>query len=504
MDSRSAKQKRSHATAGLPEPKWGVWIPPRVISKRLSAPEGSGALNILEKMPEITQERLRDLLIAPHEDLGLELKNWLDLRGNEDHKAVLAKAILALANHGGGFLIIGLDEANGVVSESAARPATFDSYDQDFINGIMQRYADPGFHCSVHIVANQQGAQFPIVAVPGGHRVPIRARRAGPNGNIVEANAIYIRKPGPRSEIPLGAHEWDGLLARCFANRREEMFDQIRDLITGSVREVPAVAAPVVIDQWIERSLDRWSQLVADLPPGAGPRCPNGFYWYAYELEGTVRNPSLPQLPDLLRRSVVRHTGWPPFWYPTRPGIEPYPIEDIVECWLGGDPETAIQDRDPAHSDFWRISPTGLAFLLRGYQEDGAEIQRPGSPIIEPGTQFDITLPVWRTGEALLHVASLARNLFEGPVTVTFVAHYAGLEGRQLTSMTGNRLVFGQHTSRQGSITLRTRVPAESIEANLPEVVHPLLTNLYGLFNFMELPMALVVEELARMRSGRM
>ncbi len=39
-------------------------------------------------------ERLADLLIDPREDLDLEIKNWLDLRGDNDAKATFAKAAL--------------------------------------------------------------------------------------------------------------------------------------------------------------------------------------------------------------------------------------------------------------------------------------------------------------------------------------------------------------------------------------------------------------------------
>ncbi len=47
-------------------------------------------------------ERLADLLIDLREDLDLEIKSWLDLRGDNEAKATFAKATLALANHGGG------------------------------------------------------------------------------------------------------------------------------------------------------------------------------------------------------------------------------------------------------------------------------------------------------------------------------------------------------------------------------------------------------------------
>lgn len=450
----------------------------------------------------VSQERLADLLVAPREDLDCEVKNWLDLQGSNDDKATFAKAVLAIANHGGGFVIIGLLETDAGVVEAEGRPATLDAYSQDQINGIIQNYCDPSFHCAVHVVANPAGAIFPVVVVPGGHRVPVRARRAGPNGNTIQNNAIYIRKPGPRSETPQNAQDWDDLLARCLRNRRDEMFDQIRDLITGAVPQLEQPPGPARLDEWITSARARWSGLANALPEGVGPRLPHGRYCIAYEIIGERRQIPAAQFPEALKSSVVRHTGWPPFWYPTRAGIVPYPVDGAVECWLGGDDQTPLGARDAAHSDFWRIHPDGLAFLLRGYQEDGGDVQRAGQPPIPPASVFDITLPVWRIGEALLHARRLATNLFEGPTTIKFSATYEGLAGRSLISIDGRRDVWDVMVAHQDSITLSTHIDAQAIDPNLPEIVHPLLSPLYALFDFFELPMQLVAEELARLRGN--
>lgn len=449
-----------------------------------------------------SRERLADLLVEPREDLDCEIKNWLDLQASNEDKATFAKAVLALANHGGGFIVLGLIETAGGIVEAQGRPATLDGYSQDLVNGIVHNYADPPFHCAVHLIANPVGSLFPIVVVPGGHRMPIRARRAGPNGNTVSNNAIYVRKPGPRSETPQSAQDWDDLLNRCLRNRRDEMFDQIRDLITGVVPQVEQPAAPARLDEWVGSSLERWTNLIARIPTGAPPRMPHGYFYMAYEITGERRQIAIENLPEVLRASVVRHTGWPPFWYPTRAGIEPYLFNNTIECWLGGDPHTPVEQRDAAHSDFWRVHPDGLAFLLRGYQEDGEEVLGTGRAPAPPATVFDVTLPVWRIGETLLHARSLAGNLFDGPTTIRFVAHYSGLSGRSLASVTGRRNIREGRVAHQDAITLSTHVETHSIEANLPEIIHPLLRPLYALFDFFDLPMQLVVDEVARMRSG--
>lgn len=388
------------------------------------------------------------------------------------------------------------------MAEAANRPATLDGYSQDRINGIVRNYCDPSFHCAVHFVPDIRGATFPVVKIPGGHRVPVRARRAGPEGNIVQLNAIYVRKPGPRSEPPQSGQEWDDLLSRCQGNRRDEMLSHIRGLLTGAMPQVEPLTEEEGLDRWITASYDRWAALIKHLPAGVGPRFPHGYYNFAYEIVGTPRQITLSQLPDVIRASAVRHTGWPPFWYPTRKGIEPYPFDGTVECWLGGDIETPAEKRDPADSDFWRVAPDGYAYLLRGHQEDSGDVEWAGQRKPTPGTVFDVTLPVWRVGEVLLQAEHLATNLFEGPTTVRFSAKFTGLYGRSLVCINGRRSLRDRRTSRQDSIRLQTHVESQVIGPNLPEIVHPLLAPLYELFDFFKLPTKLVVDELTRMRRG--
>ena len=56
----------------------------------------------------IDAQNLQQLVEAPSERLDVDLKGWLDLSDN-GHRGTLAKALIALANHGGGVTIIGFD-----------------------------------------------------------------------------------------------------------------------------------------------------------------------------------------------------------------------------------------------------------------------------------------------------------------------------------------------------------------------------------------------------------
>jgi hypothetical protein len=226
-------------------------------------------------MPLIYANRLADLLIDPHETLEIELKGWLNIVDNNDHKAVLAKSLLALANHGGGFVIIGFSRTPAGVAPDPNRPANLAGYTPDTVNAIVQAYAEPVFHCDMSILAAPNGQSYPIVSVPGGHRKPIRSRRAGPNGQTVAQNTYYIRRPGPQSEPPQTATEWDTLIQRCITNARDEMLDRFRTIIGGGTAE----ALPNEVDtalQWFDSSLERWRARISELDEGHPARMPAG------------------------------------------------------------------------------------------------------------------------------------------------------------------------------------------------------------------------------------
>lgn len=442
--------------------------------------------------------RLTDLVDNPRETLDVELKDWLDLRGNPEHKALVAKALLALANHGGGFLLIGFVDGHDPKRSERGEPNTLDGYSQDIINGIVESYADPPFHCAVEHVAPSSGKSHPIVIVPGRHRVPIRAKRSGPEKKHVIENTVYIRRPGPRSEAPQSGREWDDVFARCLAARKDEFLTTIRNIVTGQVAETPLPDVGAALDSWIDESITTWRNLVSGLTQDDPRRCPHGYYWVAYEIGGDFPNQTNEDLLEKLSRSTARLTGWSPWWVPTRKGIMPYVKGGVIECWLGRDNERHFTDAP--HADFWRISSKGRGFLLRGFDEDGDWALKQG---FKTGTVFDVTLPIWRIGEAIINANLLARNLGSTDATISFKVGYFGLAGRELTSISGERRLWQQREAQENAITLSTTITLDAIDSNFVEVLQPLLAPLYECFSFFELKADLVQTEVSRLKKSR-
>jgi len=456
----------------------------------------------------VNARRLQDLLSRAHEELDTELKGWLDL-SSEMHKANLAQAILALANHGGGFILLGFAKANGAWAPAEPRPSDLNMYSQDSINAVVQRYADPPFHCNVyHVPHPQTGQPFPIVVVPGGHRAPIRSKRDGPNQEHVQRNTYYIRRPGPQSAPPQSGQEWDELISRCVMAGRDDLLGRIREILQGSGGTSHGeleVGKKKAFESWIDESTTRFKSLVAQQLSNEKPsRYSKGTWHVAYSILGNPRSLTLADLLETLRKVQGHETGWPPWWVPTSDSIAPYPYQGVIECWLKETGPVLFGEARPdvfrhtGHSDFWRASPIGMMFLLRGYQEDS-------SPRLEPGTALDLTIPIWRTGECLLHAQRLAKTLEAESTSVVFRFTWEGLSERRLISWAEPRRILFEPKgpSRQDTVTSEIAVSADEISAMLPEIVAAIVGPLYEPFDFFVPPTTMIQEELSKMRTGQ-
>jgi len=444
---------------------------------------------------------LGDLLAEPREALDVEVKEWLELT-DANHRALVAKEIIALANHGGGYLMIGFEElTDGSFKPARSRPPNLDAYSQDAIQSIVSKYIDPSVQCRVvHQTAPASADRYPVLIVPGGHRVLIRAKSGSPDGKLVP-HRVYTRRPGPTSEEPKTAEEWDRLFERVLQNRKAELLEAMRLIMAGviptSPQETPSRRAELI--EFEQTAIARWEARVRNLPADAPPKFPHGHYDIGLAIDGDFSAQSLATLRQKIETAVRNHSGWPPFLTINRPPFAPKPIDGAVEFWRGPDSDGSYGV--PSHHDFWRISPQGLLFTRTGYREDGG--QESGFSGLEPGKYFHLTTPTWRLGETILEGNYIARAL--DAVDANLIVHSAwrGLAGRRLISRGSNRLLAREYMAEQDSYEATQTVALGAIPEALPEVVHTLLAPMYELFEFFHLPKRLVEEELSSLQRSR-
>jgi Putative DNA-binding domain len=441
---------------------------------------------------EDSRRRLDLLAKNPREDLDVELKDWLDLRQRE-HQADLAKAMLALANHGGGYVLVGYDDSTCAPTTAPAEVAAL--YDQDRVNPILQRYADPQVHAEVTRAEDADGNPHPVVIVPGGYTVPIRCQRSGPNGAHVRQNAIYIRRPGPESSEPQTAAEWAALMRRCVLADKEVLLDQVRSILTPVTAEASRDGATVP-DQhrnWVEHAQQRFERLNEEAFGGMeqGPFT-YGYWRAAYTVVPPVSGLSLTDLRERYSKVVGNETGWPVGCEMHRDDTRPYPYEGCVELWL------AEEFSDPAVCDYWRVCPNGSFVLFRGYQDDSTEWEGRANP----GTEVDFLTPIWRVGEFLLHGQRFVEVFGGEDAGLQVSMTWTGLAGRTLRNPRPARYL-GIHgrSSQQNQVASSLNIQdARRVGAALPELVEELTRPLYEVFDFFSVPPQTIRTELGEMR----
>lgn len=481
---------------------------------------------------EDINSRFNDWLLSPAETLDFEVKGWVDLSDVEG-RAVVAKALIALENHGGGFLLFGYTEdASKQLVPDPARPASLELYLPDSLNGIIRKFAEPPFHVDVSLQAHPETAEkFPLVLVSGFTKVPIRSARETPKSTI-RINQYYIRRPGPSSEPPVSGAEWEKLIGRCLRLGREEIISILRDFLPLSPAMSPAGTGPaepadgtcaITVDNWSEAPKDGAAQAgmvpmkITDgfhelikfsddcfndwtaLNEGLGVGHPAKIQFGSYSLSCQFRGRSKGLKPKAILDAVQglsRYTGWPVLIALHNEG-RPYPAKGCIEAFLAPHLKSMV---DVGHADFWRVCPEGMVYLLRGLQEDALERSDRPRP---PGKCFDLTLPVWRVGEFLLRVEELGRAMYEEPFELVVRCQWRGIAGRDLTVLSGMRMLFDGHKSQDDEVETRGVFSNAAISDDLPDVVKQLTEPLLISFDFFEPPASLYAEELERMRSRR-
>lgn len=438
--------------------------------------------------------RFEDWLLSPAESLDFEVKGWLDMEDTES-QGLVAKALIALENHGGGFLLFGYTEnAEKKLVAHGPRPTSLKPYLTDALNAIVKKRAEPSFHVEVSLQKHpESGEEYPLVRVPGTSKVPVRSDSATAGGSLKQ-HVYYIRASGPESRGPVDGSEWDALLRRAVLNQREEIVSVLRAYLpsAGGIALLQAAPDQETLKQFAGAATARWKALNESLPKDHPALIKLGHFSFAARVLGKAKGLTAAKV-LALNEGAKKYTGWPTFVTLHQEATKPKLVDDCIEAWLAH-----TKYPDVGHADFWRIHPDGLFFLLRGYQEDALDYARGTTP---PGTFFEATLPIWRVGECLLRVSELAAAMIEGDFEILVQCEWTGLTGRQLYVHNARRYL-GSGKAAQDTVRTNGRFPS-SVRDVLPEAVRSLTAPLYERFDFTEIPDFVYVEELNDMTKGK-
>ena len=383
---------------------------------------------------------LLDLITAKTEELGVEYKAWLDT-GQPEVRAKLARHLAALANHGGGYLVFGIDD----VTKNPQGASSFElsTFGQDAISGIIKRYLEPRFQVVVEHV-DCDGSTYPVITVPGHGARPVIATADGPRDEKgrtvgVRQGAVYVRAAGPESVEIKSADDWTALLERCLTYRADLLGKIFRQSLAASTQ--PSRRAADLLTAALEDTAADFSEQTAELAEHVQSEdqrriraAGENFVVLGYVLIDADGEPmSLDNIAALNERVAIgmhqwAYTGWAPFLPLTVPERAPRLRMGKVfgnECtYLEGMRlvNTAVVS---GSVDYWRIYDCGPAIYAESFHEDYASSRSGLSRHLRPVYILELIHSV------LAHARLMGQEL-PGAHQVTVRMDWRGLSGRRL------------------------------------------------------------------------
>lgn len=209
---------------------------------------------------------VQTLLTQPDESRDVEYKQWLDLNSTE-HTAVLAKALIALANYGGGRVVLGFKSKDHGTLEPCDDecPGSVEiTYARERLQQIIARYASHRFEITCDFIARgTSGVAHPVISVPADVRTVIYPTHGSPDGNTLVKGRLYTRLAGPRSATPETASEWDEFVDGLMKRRATDFASLFSAMQQASPVGDASVAAPPTSQRTVR---DRMSDAPAPNP----------------------------------------------------------------------------------------------------------------------------------------------------------------------------------------------------------------------------------------------
>lgn len=175
------------------------------------------------------------------EGLAFELKPWLD-PARPEHRIVLVGTLIALRNHGGGTLLVGVRD-DGLVRTDDPGFDIVTAYHGDQVQELVSRHSSETFSVTTSLLTSD-GNLYVRMDVEPGISTPVRVKTAitfeheGNTKRQLRVGEIPVRtlesNGRPSTADCTAARDWERLMSVCFDNREADIGRFIRRHLRGA------------------------------------------------------------------------------------------------------------------------------------------------------------------------------------------------------------------------------------------------------------------------------
>lgn len=448
---------------------------------------------------DISEARLDSLVSRLSEGLSVEIKTWIDPKAAEGI-AKITKAVIALYNRDGGYLIIGFNNDTLQPDREDAPDDVKAAFHVDVIQGIVSRYSSISIEIQVAFV-EREGLLHPVIAVPQGVTVPAAAKRdLNDNGRmLIREDTVYFRTLGSNgtpSTSAIKASDWPDLLKICFDNREADIGRFLRRQlgVEGANLFTSALKSSTLEERTrsiLQQGADaRQMEIEArKLSPSAQILLQKGSWEVAlvFDPPKDVEDSSN----DFLAKvdsSNPEYTGWPAWLVSTNfhnTADRPYKRETAWESLILGSVSESL--------DFYRMHARGEFYQSRLLRDDMTDR-------VEPGTALDPRLAAYFVAEVIaVGLRFVSALSFDVDAKLGFMFRWNRLRGRHIDHWLDQGSYSRNKVTREDSIESYVEVPADTPASSIAPYVQRATSKLFGSFAGYELKPDAIETEVNRL-----
>ena len=416
------------------------------------------------------------------------------------------KALIAMRNNNGGYLLIGFNDADGSPNPNGPDNVSV-LFHVDTIQGLISKYSSEAFEVSVYYPVID-GHTYVIIEAPSGVKSPVATKSGIQEGerHFIRAHRVIIRSLSSNntpSTTEAKWSDWPSIVEKCFDNREADVgrflrrhltsltgehLSELMQIFSGIGNSIDNNNTPKAL---LEESYERFQTIVDERNltlPAFG----------SYEVSAVVsgelnEHTTNTNFLNLLASSNPIYTGWPA-WVDSRSFIDtsarPFVLDGYWEALI-----VRLERGSGDHIDYWRLSPDGKFYLYRALQDDVGG----GDRTPEPGTVLDFALVILRIAECVVVAIEFAKSLGASETSnVDFSFRWQGLKGRSLSSWSNpNRMLPYSPVAYQETLTTNITIPVDTAISAYSGYIHQVIKPLFQVFSGFEINQT-VTEDLVR------
>jgi hypothetical protein len=442
-------------------------------------------MNSLEEnknLQEAEHQRRIGFLKFPSEAGEVDYKMGVKLESKTPFTFKLIRHIIAMANSGGGFLVIGYKEDGQTKIPTAEKISDeiLNSYDVSILAEMVEGYISGTEKIELKVykeINPDNGATYPIIEIIGFKKRPffcgkdasIPSTDPKKSELILKQSSLYVRNVSARTGILATPDQWDALIDKCVESHQDELMKRFRSMLksvgfSASDDSQKKTDRNVSMTKAVEQEVSGYFSKKKEERSGLE---------ITHSLVDSENKWDKAKLVDAMEKSQQKNTGWPigTMYRYNKEGM-PIPLADGIRL--------KIESGFDGTYDFWQLNDDGTFYFFRKFQEDLTEQGRS-----ERILWFDTR--VWRVVEGIKHMVDLYKNLGVDPSQmVSIEIKHCGINERALSAGDHGR-AFTMYPRKSGptkDVAWKKEATLDEFLVNSEEYAKEALVELFTMFEF--------------------